>query len=144
MCIRDRCLGRWDKKEQILEIHTNEIKTSYIPQRYSGSNRIPILMIGALLGRTNNDIIVPTAGGDLIGSRPVNFHVESLRTLGAEIEFREMKKEGAYFAQAHSGLKGSIITLNYPSVGATENTICLLYTSPSPRDRTRSRMPSSA
>ena len=25
-----------------------------------------------------------------------------------------------------------------------ENTICLLYTSPSPRDRTRSRMPSSA
>ena len=25
-----------------------------------------------------------------------------------------------------------------------DNTICLLYTSPSPRDRTRSRMPSSA
>ena len=25
-----------------------------------------------------------------------------------------------------------------------ENNICLLYTSPSPRDRTRSRMPSSA
>ena len=25
-----------------------------------------------------------------------------------------------------------------------KNTICLLYTSPSPRDRTRSRMPSSA
>ena len=123
LCREIGAIVKWDKKEQILEIHTNEIKTSYIPQRYSGSNRIPILMIGALLGRTNNDIIVPTAGGDLIGSRPVNFHVESLRTLGAEIEFREMKKEGAYFAQAHSGLKGSIITLNYPSVGATENTI---------------------
>jgi len=27
---------------------------------------------------------------------------------------------------------------------ATEPTTCLLYTSPSPRDRTRSRMPSSA
>ena len=27
---------------------------------------------------------------------------------------------------------------------ATENSNCLLYTSPSPRDRTRSRMPSSA
>jgi len=25
-----------------------------------------------------------------------------------------------------------------------QNTLCLLYTSPSPRDRTRSRMPSSA
>ena len=29
----------------------------------------------------------------------------------------------------------------YASIG---DTICLLYTSPSPRDRTRSRMPSSA
>ena len=28
--------------------------------------------------------------------------------------------------------------------GDTVTTICLLYTSPSPRDRTRSRMPSSA
>ena len=29
-------------------------------------------------------------------------------------------------------------------VGRSDSTICLLYTSPSPRDRTRSRMPSSA
>ena len=34
-----------------------------------------------------------------------------------------MKKEGAYFARAHQGLKGAIITLPFPSVGATENTI---------------------
>ena len=37
---------------------------------------------------------------------------------------------------------------NYPSVGfqatSTDEYGCLLYTSPSPRDRTRSRMPSSA
>ncbi|OGN55701.1 MAG: UDP-N-acetylglucosamine 1-carboxyvinyltransferase [Chlamydiae bacterium RIFCSPHIGHO2_12_FULL_44_59] len=113
----------WDQKDQILQIQTEELKTSYIPQRYSGSNRIPILMIGALLGRTSNDIIVPTAGGDLIGLRPVDFHIQALQQLGAEIEYRVMKKEGAYFAQAHSGLKGTVITLHYPSVGATENTI---------------------
>ena len=34
-----------------------------------------------------------------------------------------MKREGAYFAHAHNGLKGTVITLPYPSVGATENTI---------------------
>lgn len=113
----------WDKKTQVLEICTPELKTSYVPQRYSGSNRIPILMIGALLGRTDEDIIVPTIGGDLIGSRPVDLHIHALQKLGARIEYREMKKEGAYFAQAHQGLKGTIITLNYPSVGATENTI---------------------
>lgn len=113
----------WDKKNKILEIVTSELKTSYVPQKYSGSNRIPILMIGALLGRTDEDIIVPTIGGDQIGSRPIDLHMHALQKLGARIEYREMKKEGAYFAQAHEGLKGSIITLSYPSVGATENTI---------------------
>ena len=34
--------------------------------------------------------------------------------------------------------------LNRPIVGITNTYSCLLYTSPSPRDRTRSRMPSSA
>src|SRR3990167_8459315 len=113
----------WDKQNKTLEIITRELKTSYVPQRYSGSNRIPILMIGALLGRTDEDIIVQTIGGDLIGARPIDLHIHALQKLGARIEYREMKKEGAYFAQAHQGLKGSIITLNYPSVGATENTI---------------------
>lgn len=114
---------KWDKKSKILEIVTPEIKTSYVPQKYSGSNRIPILMIGALLGRTDQDIIVPTAGGDLIGARPIDLHVNALKSLGATIEYREMKKEGAYFAHAHHGLKGTMIQLQYPSVGATENTI---------------------
>ena len=46
------------------------------------------------------------------------------------------------FRKAHQrGLEGSV-----PYTPATPNTpnTCLLYTSPSPRDRTRSRMPSSA
>ena len=114
---------QWDKENHRLEIITRELKTSYVPQRYSGSNRIPILMIGALLGRTEEDIIVPTVGGDLLGLRPVDFHIQALQKLGAKIEYRTMKKEGAYFAQAHQGLKGANITLQYPSVGATENTI---------------------
>ncbi len=113
----------WDREEKKLEIVTKELKTSYIPQRFSGANRIPILMIGALLGRTQEDIIVPTAGGDRIGQRPVNYHIHALETLGAKIESRRMKKEGAYFAQAHQGLRGGEIRLDYPSVGATENSI---------------------
>ena len=34
-----------------------------------------------------------------------------------------MKREGAYFAHAHNGLKGTLFTLPFPSIGATENTI---------------------
>ncbi len=111
----------WDKENQIIEVETKELRTTYVPQRFSGANRIPILMIGALLGRTDHDIIVPTLGGDDLGKRPVDFHIQALEKLGASIEYREMKQEGAYFARAHNGLKGAIITLSYPSVGATEN-----------------------
>ena len=45
---------------------------------------------------------------------------------------------------------GGILTLNYVAIPGVPQQkidptfICLLYTSPSPRDRTRSRMPSSA
>jgi UDP-N-acetylglucosamine 1-carboxyvinyltransferase len=114
---------QWDREKGVIEIITKELKTSYVPQRYSGANRIPILMIGALLGRTDEDIIIPTVGGDAIGKRAVDFHIEALRKLGAHVEYREMKKEGAYLAHAHFGLHGNIIQFPFPSVGATENSI---------------------
>ena len=81
------------------------------------------MLIGALLGRTDQPIIVPTAGGCKIGPRPIDFHMQALEKLGAVIEFREMHKERAYFAQCANGLKGAVLTLPFPSVGATENSI---------------------
>ncbi len=113
----------WDRENGTLEIITKELKTSYVPHRFCGANRIPILMIGALLGRTSDDIIIPTVGGDLIGKRPVDLHIDALTKLGAKMEYREMKKEGAYIAHAYNGLSGNLIQLPYPSVGATENSI---------------------
>jgi UDP-N-acetylglucosamine 1-carboxyvinyltransferase len=113
----------WDRIAQTMHVVTKTLKTTYVPQRFSGANRIPILMLGALLSRTDEEIIVPTVGGCNLGKRSIDFHIEALRALGATIEFRVMRKEGAYFAHAHQGLTGSVITLPYPSVGATENTI---------------------
>lgn len=78
---------QWDKQAGVMEVITKELKTSYVPQKFSGSNRIPILMIGALLGRTDQDIIVPTTGGCSIGQRPVDFHIQALEQLGAVIEY---------------------------------------------------------
>lgn len=118
----------WDREKGKMVVNTPVLEKSYIPQSFSGSNRIPILMIGALLGRTDQDIIVPTTGGCSIGQRPVDFHIQALEQLGAVIEYRAMKRDGAYFARAHHGLKGTLITLPYPSVGATENTILAAVT----------------
>ncbi|MBS0654763.1 MAG: UDP-N-acetylglucosamine 1-carboxyvinyltransferase [Verrucomicrobia bacterium] len=128
MCEEIGMEASWDKEAKILQVQTRELKTTYIPQRFSGSNRIPILMIGALLARSDQDIIVPTVGGDRIGARPVDFHISSLQQLGATVEYRNMKKEGAYFAYAPHGLKGALITLPFPSVGATENSILAAVT----------------
>jgi UDP-N-acetylglucosamine 1-carboxyvinyltransferase len=113
----------WDRENGVIEAITKELTSTYVSQRFSGANRIPILIMGALLGRTDEDIVVPTVGGCKIGARPVDFHIEALEKMGASIEYRSMKKDGAYFARAHQGLKGAVIELAYPSVGATENTI---------------------
>ena len=113
----------WDQEKGDMEVITKEIKSSYVPLHFSGANRIPILTMGALLGRTRESIIVPTVGGCKIGKRPVDFHIMALEILGAKVEERIIKKECSYYAHAKEGLKGAIITFPFPSVMATENAI---------------------
>jgi UDP-N-acetylglucosamine 1-carboxyvinyltransferase len=77
---------------------------------------MPILFMGPLLHRFQKAEI-PTVGGCSIGSRPVDFHIEAYKSLGAKIDYANH----FYTAEAPKGLKGMIIKLDYPSVGATEN-----------------------
>jgi UDP-N-acetylglucosamine 1-carboxyvinyltransferase len=55
-------------------------------------------------------------GGDNIGSRPIDLHLEGLRRMGARID-----AEHGFLVARTDGLTGASITLDYPSVGATEN-----------------------
>ena len=64
----------------------NEVRPK-VPEAFTGLNRIPILMLGPLLHRAG-EAFVPLVGGDPIGRRPVDFHLEALTALGAEIEPR--------------------------------------------------------
>ena len=53
--------------------------------------------------------------------------------------------ESARIAMTRHIKRGGKVWINvYPDRPLTKKPACLLYTSPSPRDRTRSRMPSSA
>ncbi|OGD61196.1 UDP-N-acetylglucosamine 1-carboxyvinyltransferase [Candidatus Berkelbacteria bacterium RIFCSPLOWO2_01_FULL_50_28] len=83
----------------------------------TGRSRIPILMCGPMLHRFNR-ALVPKLGGCNIGPRPVDFHVKALRELGANYD--ESESGGVFKTK---GLRGAIITLEYPSVGATEQVI---------------------
>lgn len=100
-----------------LKIQTKEINTSFVSE-FSRKNRVPILTIGPLLHR-KGFAEVPVPGGDQIGPRPINFHVEALGKMGVKIE----RRETSYFAKAEKEIHGADITLPYPSVGATENVI---------------------
>src|SRR3989338_7750482 len=83
----------------------------------TGRSRIPILTAGPLLHRFGK-ALVPKLGGCNIGPRPVDFHVKALRELGANYD--ESESGGVFKTK---GLRGAIITLEYPSVGATEQVI---------------------
>jgi UDP-N-acetylglucosamine 1-carboxyvinyltransferase len=109
------CVIHHQKESGILEIDATNLNTHAVPQEYSGLNRIPILLAGVLLHRFGKAEI-PMMGGCDIGPRPVDFHLEGFRTLGAKIEY----ENGAYHFRS-SRLTGARITLPFPSVGATEN-----------------------
>src|ERR1700734_2574917 len=88
-----------------------------VPDAFTGLNRIPILLLGPLLHLTG-EAFVPLVGGDPIGRRPVAFHVEALKALGAEVSYGPT----GITAKA-TRLHGARITLPYPSVGATETVL---------------------
>ena len=87
-----------------------------VSDEFTGRNRIPILLLAPLLHLTG-EAFVPLVGGDPIGTRPVNFHVDALRAMGAEVEFTD---GGIRAKTTEKRLRGRRIELPYPSVGATE------------------------
>lgn len=98
-------------------IDPESLAESRIPVSYSGLNRMPILLVGPLLHRIG-EAFVPFVGGDRIGPRPVDFHVEALRKFGAEVELTHEGLEAKAV-----GLHGARIRLEWPSVGATETVL---------------------
>jgi UDP-N-acetylglucosamine 1-carboxyvinyltransferase len=87
---------------------------SEVSVEYTGLNRISILLLGPLLYRSG-EAFVPLPGGDRIGRRPIDFHVQALRAFGAEVT----ETDRGVHAQARR-MVGARIDLPYPSVMATE------------------------
>ena len=82
---------------------------------HAGSSRIPILLCGPLLHRLG-EAVIPDLGGCRIGDRPIDFHLDILTKFGAVVSEHP---DGLHLS-APNGLHGIKYTLNYPSVGATE------------------------
>lgn len=105
-----------DDAADTVTIDPSKILDSRIP--VSRLNRIPILMTGPLLHRLGEVFVPLGAHGDRIGDRPVDYHLDALRQLGAEVQLTEDGLE----AKAVN-LHGGHIRLPFPSVGATETVL---------------------
>lgn len=103
-------------QDHVLSIRTPRVRTSVVSTQVGGLNRMAVLTIGPLLHRYG-EATIPMPGGDRIGPRPINFHLDGLQQMGAKIS----ERNGRYYCTAPKGLRGTTIHLPFPSVMATEN-----------------------
>jgi UDP-N-acetylglucosamine 1-carboxyvinyltransferase len=99
-----------------LAVDTSGELTPDAPYELVSRMRASFNVLGPLLARCG-EARVALPGGDSIGSRKIDMHLDGLRSMGATVETRH----GYVVASAGAGLLGARHVLEFPSVGATEN-----------------------
>lgn len=98
-------------------VNCSSVSSFVVEENLTQDIRASIFLLGALLSRFKKaEISYP--GGCRIGLRPISLHLKNLKILGVEIEEKE-DKIICNGKNMHSGK----VTLDFPSVGATENLI---------------------
>jgi UDP-N-acetylglucosamine 1-carboxyvinyltransferase len=97
-------------------LQAKEINSTTLDARLCREIRASILFAGPMLARCH-EVMLPPPGGDVIGRRRVDTHLDSFRALGAEIE-----RNGGYQIKT-SDLHGTSVFLDEPSVTGTENAL---------------------
>jgi UDP-N-acetylglucosamine 1-carboxyvinyltransferase len=97
------------------EIRVRRVESFEAPYDLVKTMRASVLVLGPLLARYGR-ARVSLPGGCAIGARPINFHLEGLRRMGAEV-----KVEHGYVEATADHLRGAEVTFPIPSVTGTEN-----------------------
>ena len=108
---------------EVVDAHTLRIDTENIdswetPYSLVAQMRASTAVLGPLLARFGK-AIVAMPGGCNIGARKIDMHILGLEALGVEFDV----DHGDIYATAPHGLVGTTVTLDFASVGATENLI---------------------
>jgi UDP-N-acetylglucosamine 1-carboxyvinyltransferase len=98
-----------------LVIDTKRALRWEMPDKLAKEIRSSIFMMGPILARFRMARFT-YPGGCEIGSRPIDLHLNGLKSLGVNIT-----EAGGHIMCEGKRLKGGEIHLDYPSVGATEN-----------------------
>ena len=110
------CVCSYDREAKILEIDVPAVPGHRADYDLVRKMRASINVLGPLIARVG-EVEVALPGGDAIGSRGIDFHIKGLTDLGATAR----SEHGFVIATALNGLTGATISLDFPSVGATEN-----------------------
>ncbi|MFM8268978.1 MAG: UDP-N-acetylglucosamine 1-carboxyvinyltransferase [Pseudomonadota bacterium] len=113
------CNYVWDKELGQVRIRP-EVKRRFASYDWVKKMRAGILALGPLVAKFG-EAKVSLPGGCAIGARPVNFHLEALKRMGAKVEV----EEGYIHASVPSRLKGAQIVFPEVSVTGTENVLYL-------------------
>jgi UDP-N-acetylglucosamine 1-carboxyvinyltransferase len=98
------------------EVSAGDIDWNFVPLEAAARMRASFILLGPLLARMGK-VIISNPGGDRIGRRPVDLHVQAMEALGATIDYRN----GYYFAQAPGRLRGGHVVFPHVTVMGTEN-----------------------
>lgn len=104
-----------EREGPVVRVNTIGLSECDMPADSVGVMRSSIMLLGALLARTGS-VAMEYPGGCVIGARPIDLHLQSLRRMGVAIE----QQAGGFSAEV-SRLKGAVFHLPFVSVGVTEN-----------------------
>lgn len=106
-----------DGERRTVRICARRVKSTHLSKALCGKVRSSILFAGPLLARCGCAKLYPP-GGDVIGRRRIDTHLDGFRRLGASV-----RTGGTYLFKAAKRLEAQRILLDEASVTATENLV---------------------
>ena len=103
-------------EQNVYEVSAGDVDWLFVPLEAAAKMRASFMLLGPLLSRFG-EVVISNPGGDRIGRRPVDLHVDAMRAMGAQIDYRY----GYYYAKAPGRLRATEIRFPIVSVMGTEN-----------------------
>ena len=107
------------REDNAVALKAQDIDPAAVDLDAAEAIRASFLIAGPLLARFNR-AAMPTPGGDVIGRRRLDPHLDAFRALGATVSH---DRSFGYRIDAPSGLKATDFFMDEPSVMATENAL---------------------
>jgi len=108
--------AKWKKEGSTLMVNTDSLNSFEASYDLVKTMRASILVLGPLLARMGKTR-VSLPGGCAIGARPIDFHLQGLKNMGATL----VLEDGYVTASVKKHLTGGNVYFDVPSVTGTEN-----------------------